>query len=57
MATQTKEHRLGIFEADAPKLSIKLLEKEVPHVFHLNIRTEDAKLCSDEECAFFRKYM
>ncbi len=27
------------------------------HVFHVNMRLEDAKLCNDEECAFFRKYM
>ncbi|MCD8367485.1 MAG: alpha/beta hydrolase [Clostridiales bacterium] len=24
------------------------------HVFHCNIKTEDAKQCNDEECAFFR---
>lgn len=27
------------------------------HVFHLNIRSEDAKRCNDEECAFFRRYI
>lgn len=57
-------------KAQAAPLAAKLLEKEVPfvsrfysskknrlaHVFHLNIRTEDAKLCNDEECEFFRKF-
>ena len=27
------------------------------HVFHLNIRKEEAVLCNDEECAFFRKHI
>ncbi len=27
---------------------------EIDHVFHLNIRLEEATLCNDEECAFFR---
>lgn len=32
-------------------------EDRLPHVFHCNIRLEDAKLCNDEECEFFRKYL
>ena len=27
------------------------------HVFHLNIRSDDAKVCNDEECRFFREHM
>lgn len=27
------------------------------HVFHLNIRSADAKECNDEECRFFREHM
>ncbi|MCD8161816.1 MAG: alpha/beta hydrolase [Clostridiales bacterium] len=27
------------------------------HVFHCNIKTEDAKLCNDEECGFFRNFL
>lgn len=27
------------------------------HVFHCDIKTEDAKLANDDECNFFRKYM
>ncbi len=27
------------------------------HVFHCNIKTADAKLCNDEECDFFRRYI
>ena len=29
----------------------------LPHVFHLNIRSEAASLCNDEECHFFSKYI
>ncbi len=31
--------------------------KRLPHVFHCDIRSEDAKLCNDEECAFFREFL
>lgn len=31
--------------------------KNIGHVFHLNIRSEEALLCNKEECAFFRKYV
>ena len=27
------------------------------HVFHVNMRSADAKICNDEECAFFRSYI
>jgi hypothetical protein len=27
------------------------------HVFHCNIRTEEAARCNDDECAFFRAHM
>lgn len=29
----------------------------LPHVFHCNIRTEDARRCNDDECAFFRSFL
>ena len=29
----------------------------LPHVFHCNVRSDDAKLCNDEECEFFRKFL
>lgn len=55
----------------APVLAAKLLaadvpficryygdrENRLPHVFHCNIRSADAKLCNDEECEFFRKFL
>lgn len=55
----------------APIMAAKLVEKNVPfvlefygdknnplsHVFHLNIRSRDAKLCNDRECEFFRRYI
>ena len=31
--------------------------KRLPHVFHCDIKSEDAKLCNDEECAFFREFL
>lgn len=30
---------------------------DLAHVFHCNIRLEAAKLCNDEECEFFRKFI
>lgn len=32
-------------------------QKRLPHVFHCDIRSEDAKLCNDEECEFFTKFL
>ncbi len=32
-------------------------ENRLGHVFHCNIKTDDAKLCNDEECEFFTKYI
>lgn len=32
-------------------------ENLLPHVFHCDMRSEDAALCNDEECAFFRTHM
>lgn len=31
-------------------------KRELEHVFHCNIRSEDARLCNDEECSFFREF-
>lgn len=53
----------------APLLSGKLAQCDVPfayryygdfehelgHVFHCNMKSEDAKLCNDEECGFFQR--
>ena len=58
-------------KAQAPILAAKLMEQGVPfvyrfygdrahelgHVFHCNIRTEDARLCNDEECDFFKRFL
>ncbi len=55
----------------APLLEKALLENKVPHEFHfygsenkelghvfmLRIREDDAKICNDEECNFFRKFI
>ena len=54
----------------AKMLGDRLLEKKVPHefhfygdakkelghVFHCNVRSEDAALCNKEECDFFKKH-
>ncbi len=32
-------------------------QKEIAHVFHVNCKLPEAKLCNDEECEFFRKYI
>lgn len=62
---------LGDFlKYQAPILAEKLAEKNVPfiyrsygsqdkpltHVFHCDIRLEDAQLCNDEECRFFKSF-
>lgn len=62
----------GDFLIDQAKvLCHKLMEKDVPfqfrfygdakkelgHVFHLNIKTEEARICNDEECHFFRSFL
>ncbi len=55
----------------APIMAEKLLEYSVPfvyrlygdtqnmlpHVFHCDIKSEDAQLCNDEECAFFKSFI
>lgn len=32
-------------------------QKEVAHVFHVNIRLPEAKACNDDQCEFFRNYL
>ena len=32
-------------------------DKELGHVFHLNCRLEQAKVCNDMQCEFFRRHM
>lgn len=32
-------------------------KEKLMHVFHLNMRSEDAKRCNDDECEFFRKFI
>ncbi len=27
------------------------------HVFHVDVRSEEARICNDEECAFFRRFL
>lgn len=57
--------------AQAPILGAKLMEKKIPHefhfygdashelghVFHCNMKSEDAKRCNKEECDFFKKFI
>ena len=32
-------------------------QKEIGHCFHVNCNITEAKICNDEECAFFKKYV
>ena len=32
-------------------------EEPLGHVFHCNVRLKEAKICNDEECAFFREFI
>lgn len=57
--------------AEAPRLAKKLVEELVPftmsfygtagkelgHVFHCDMRLEEAHRCNDDECAFFRSFL
>ena len=33
------------------------LSEPLPHVFHCNMRSEDARRCNDDECRFFRRFV
>ncbi|MCD7755253.1 MAG: alpha/beta hydrolase [Firmicutes bacterium] len=59
-------------QEQAPQLQAALLRNSIPfvfrfhgsaaeeplgHVFHCNIKSEAAKRCNDEECAFFREFL
>ncbi len=46
-------------EAGVPYISRCYGDAEHPleHVFHCNVRSRDADLCNDEECAFFRGFL
>lgn len=60
-----------LLKADASALAQTLLERNIPfvyryyrdrerqlgHVFHLDIRLDAAALCNDEECRFFKSFM
>lgn len=32
-------------------------DEKLMHVFHLNMKSEDAKRCNDDECEFFKKFI
>ncbi|MBR1744104.1 MAG: alpha/beta hydrolase [Lachnospiraceae bacterium] len=58
-------------KGQAPLLAEKFLSKNIPflfrfygdaknmlpHVFHCDIKSEEAKLCNDEECNFFKSFL
>ena len=48
-----------LVENDIPHISrfYGTKENRLGHVFHCNIKTEDARICNDEECAFFREFL
>jgi acetyl esterase/lipase len=31
--------------------------EKLGHVFHLNMKSEDARRCNDDECAFFKRFL
>ncbi|MDO4537073.1 MAG: alpha/beta hydrolase [Coriobacteriales bacterium] len=33
------------------------IEKPLPHVFHCNMRSDDAARCNDDECRFFKRFL
>lgn len=32
-------------------------DNKQPHIFHCDVKSENAQICSDEECEFFRKFL
>ncbi|MBR1931651.1 MAG: alpha/beta hydrolase [Lachnospiraceae bacterium] len=33
------------------------IQNKLPHVFHCDVRSTDARLCNDEECDFFKSFL
>lgn len=33
------------------------IDEELPHVFHCNMKSEDARRCNDDECRFFMRFV
>lgn len=33
------------------------IDKQLPHVFHCDMRSEDARRCNDDECRFFKRFV
>jgi acetyl esterase/lipase len=31
--------------------------EQLPHVFHCNMKSEDARRCNDDECRFFKRFL
>ncbi|MCM1539473.1 MAG: alpha/beta hydrolase [bacterium] len=48
-------HRAGV-EAECHIYGSKEDER-IGHVFHCNVRLNEAKVCNDDECAFFKKFI
>lgn len=32
-------------------------KNQLPHVFHCNVKSEDAAICNQEQCAFFKRFL
>lgn len=58
-AAQGKMLKVRLKELRVPYIDKVYGTEEHPlgHVFHCNIKTEDAKTCNDDECEFFRGYV
>lgn len=58
-AAQGKMLKVRLKELRVPYVDKVYGTKENPlgHVFHCNIKTEDAKTCNDDECEFFKGYV
>jgi hypothetical protein len=55
--TEAFTAQLDEFRVDHTTKVYGTQEKPLDHVFHCNIRTQEAKRCNDDECAFFREHM
>lgn len=52
-----REHLEALGVPCDSKIYGKKSQKEVAHVFHVNIRLPEATECNDDECNFFKKYV
>ena len=56
-----REERYDLLKSRGVECAIKIYgspnRRDIGHVFHVNMNLPEAKLCNDDECNFFRKFI